>query len=85
MEIPELKGKYTQEEKKQLLANLDIEGISPFLLFFYTMSHHNRYIIQRIQSNIGSANLRHGWQTSWKTLKFIKRAKSHVCLNSSGI
>ena len=35
MEIPELKGKYTQEEKKQLLANLDIEGISPF---FYCSS-----------------------------------------------
>ena len=30
MEISEIKRKYTQEEKKQLLANLDIEGISFF-------------------------------------------------------
>ena len=77
MDLPSAQRHYTNEEKSQLIANLNIEGPLSVLLNF------KRDLKFGIQLNIVLGSLKHGSKTGLKTSLFIKRDRFHGYLNKS--
>lgn len=77
MDLPSAQRHYSNEEKSQLIANLNIEGPLSVPLNF------KRDMIFGIQLNIVLGSSRHGSKIGSKTLLFIKRARFHGYLNKS--
>jgi hypothetical protein len=73
----DLQRKYSDEERRQLVANLDIEG--PLFLPLDL----ERDMKFGIQLRIALGSLRHGSKTGSKPLLFIKRGRFHEYLNKS--
>ena len=77
MDLPSAQRHYSNEEKSQLIANLNIEGPLSVPL------NLKRDMKFGIQLNIVQGSLRHGLKIGSKTLLFIKRGRFHGYLNKS--